>query len=472
MNPAPRALANAQSGSFRDRNGRVYVLGQRVLRGLGHEALQNFRNLLNTRFYQDFSKSGEIISSRELDLKEVPDEIPSWAGYLEHELVPCITYPYEWTFSMLRDAALLQLRLLEAALLEGWTMKDATPYNVQFIGKRAVFIDLPSFEPLAKGSPWNGYRQFCEMNLFPLMLQAYKGVDFQRFMRARIDGIDVQTAARLFVWGERIKPGVFSHVWLQGLLDRKYGSTNRNLRAEIGSAGFGKAMLLANVRKLLRLVRGLRWKTAGSEWVAYEESHTYSEQDLAAKYAFVERAIQASRPEVTWDLGCNTGRYSRLAASHGSQVVAMDADHLSVERLYLDPTTMEGGQILPVVQDFSDPSPSWGWNQRERGTLESRSAPQLLLCLALLHHMVIGRNIPLDQFVDWLASLKSALVIEFVSREDAMVSKLLLNRSDHYPDYCQNGLESALARHFVIENQVALGAGQRRLYYCNPRPVP
>jgi len=216
----------------------------------------------------------------------------------------------------------------------------------------------------------------------------------------------------------------------------------------------------------------MQWNAADSEWASYEDCHTYSKQDLAEKYAFVERALETTRPKVTWDLGCNTGRYSRLAASLGSRVVAMDADHLSIEKLYGDSTAMASGLILPLVQDFSDPSPSWGWNHRERTALETRCAPELVLCLALIHHMVIGRNIPLDQFIDWLAGLKCALVIEFVGREDAMVSKLLLNRADHYPDYSQDGLESSLLRHFAIENQVALGAGQRRLYYCQPRPVP
>src|SRR5690606_15427736 len=141
------------------------------------------------------------------------------------------------------DAALLQLRLLEAALQEGWSMKDATPYNVQFVAGKPVFIDIPSFEPLAPGAAWQGYRQFCEMNLFPLLLQAYRGMDFQPFLRGRINGIDVQTAARLFSVRDRLRKGVTSHVWLQALLDRKYGNSQRNLRNELKNAGLNRELL-------------------------------------------------------------------------------------------------------------------------------------------------------------------------------------------------------------------------------------
>src|SRR5690606_26167378 len=177
----------ADPGSFRDPNGRVYVHQGGVFRGLSQSALDNFRALRETRFYGKFIESGELVGTEELSAPGWTDaEEAGWAGWLQHQAIPFISYPYEWTFSMLRDAALLQLRLLEAALQEGWSMKDATPYNVQFVAGKPVFIDIPSFEPLAPGAAWQGYRQFCEMNLFPLLLQAYRGMDFQPFLRGRI----------------------------------------------------------------------------------------------------------------------------------------------------------------------------------------------------------------------------------------------------------------------------------------------
>ena len=156
-----------------------------------------------------------------------------WAGFLEHDPVAVISYPYEWTFSMLKAAASLQLHLVERAVSNGFALKDATPYNIQFVNRKPVFIDIPSFEPLQEGEPWSGYRQFCEMFLFPLFLQAYKGCNFQPFMRSGINGVDVQAAAALFGFRDRFRKGVMSHVWLQSKLDRRYGGSSENVRSSL-----------------------------------------------------------------------------------------------------------------------------------------------------------------------------------------------------------------------------------------------
>jgi SAM-dependent methyltransferase len=465
MKAAPAQPLKEDAGSFRDRDGQVYLAGDQVLRGLSAGALANFRALRETRFFQSFTDAGEIIGTQEV---EAPDPAPpdaSWAGWLRHERIPFISYPYEWTFGMLRAAALLQLRLLEAALPEGWTLKDGSPYNVQFHGGRPVFIDLPSFEP-AGNAPWAGYRQFCQLYLYPLMLQAYKGVDFQPFLRSRIDGIDVRQMARLFGGIDRLKGGVLTHVWLQALLERRYGGSRRDLRAELDSAGFSRELVLANVRRLSKLVRRLRWKAGGSQWADYTRQHSYAETDLDAKRGFVEAVARRTGANVVWDLGCNTGTFAALAARHCPLVLAMDADHLAVERLFQDSETMASRRILPLVQNLADSSPNWGWNLAERKSLTARGRPDLVLCLALVHHLVIGANVPLRQFFEWLAGLGGDLVIEFVGREDDRVAALLRNRVDQYGDYHQAGFEECLGRHYRILATLSLSGGRRTLYHC------
>ena len=235
---------------------------------------------------------------------------------------------------MLRDAALLQLNLVEGAILEGMTLKDSTPYNIQFLQGCVVFIDIPSFETLPAGAPWAAYRQFCEMFLSPLMLQAYKGIHFQPLMRSSIDGIGVQTMSRLFGFRDRFRPGVFSHVWLQAKLDSRYGSTQQNVRSDLKSAGFNKELILANVRKLRKLVTKLSWQGEGSEWGAYEEFHNYSESDHQRKEAFIRESVLGSEARIVCDVGCNTGQFSKIAAENAPVVLAMDLDHFAVERLY------------------------------------------------------------------------------------------------------------------------------------------
>jgi len=351
----------AESSSFRDRDGRVYLHDERVFRGLSKNALNRYDQLLETAFHHKHLDEGLVIGTRLVPEKQNPlsAEIrDSWPGFLEHDRVPAVSYPYEWTFSMLEAAALLQLRLLADALEEDFTVKDASPYNIQFMDGKPVFIDLPSFVPLPAGQAWTGYRQFCEMFLFPLMLQAYRGLDFQPFMRARIDGVGVQLAARL-LGGKLFKGGVLSHVRLQAILERRYSGSQSDVKASLESAGFNKELIKVNVRKLRKLVSKLEWKHGKTEWADYTEFHNYSDADHDRKEAFIRDSVSAIRPATTWDIGCNTGQFSAIAAEASQQVLAIDADHLAVERLYLN--NARPPNILPLLQNLLDPSPNWGW---------------------------------------------------------------------------------------------------------------
>lgn len=462
--------AEVNAGSFRDRDGRVYHCEGRVFRGLSAVALENYRQLQKEPFYKKLQATGKLIGTREVSDAQntLPDTIKSqWAGFLEHDRVPVISYAYEWTFSMLKAAAGLQLDIIERAVSHGFSLKDATPYNIQFVNRKPVFIDIPSFEKLTEGEPWAGYRQFCEMFLFPLMLQAYKGCDFQPFMRSAIDGVGVQTAASLFGFRDRFRKGVFSHVWLQSKLDRRYGGSSDNVRSNLKSAGFNRELILVNVRKLQKLVKKLEWQAEGSEWGDYTEFHNYSENDHALKENFVRQVIMDQKPGTVWDIGCNTGQFSCIAAIACEQVISTDIDHVAVERMFLNPDMPDN--ILPLLQNVADPSPNWGWRNLERSDLQTRSQPDLVLCLALIHHVVITANIPLAEFIDWLAGLTDRLVIEYVSRRDDKVQTLLRNKEDKYQDYSRESLEANLKRHFEIKWQQAVNNGDRSLYLCTSK---
>ncbi len=467
MEPSGPVLA--ESGSFRDRDGRIYYADDRVIRGISASAVENFKQLEASGFYRKFLDRGQLVESTLLDHDSVPlpDSVrQEWAGFIEHSRIPVISYPYEWTFSMLQDAALLQLDLVDSAIQEGMTLKDCTPYNVQFLEGQAVFIDIPSFEPLEAGAPWAGYRQFCEMFLFPLMLQAYKGVNFQPMMRSRIDGIDVQTMSRLFGLGDRFRAGVFAHVWLQAKLDRRFGNTRKNVRSELKSAGFNKELILANVRKLRKLVSRLRWNGEGSEWGSYDEFHNYSQSDHQRKEDFIRECVFVSGARFVCDIGCNTGQFSKIAAESADTVLAMDLDHFAVERLYRELKASGMTRILPLVQNIADPSPDWGWRNQERLELGKRARPDMTLCLALVHHVVISANIPMRGFIGWLAGRSDQLIFEYVSRSDEKVKTLLRNKEDKYSDYSRRSLEASLERHYEIIRSQSLESGNRHLYWC------
>jgi SAM-dependent methyltransferase len=238
------------------------------------------------------------------------------------------------------------------------------------------------------------------------------------------------------------------------------------VKSELKSAGFSKELILANVRKTRKLVEKLSWGGEGSEWGAYEEFHNYSESDHELKEAFIDDCVRESSAKTVWDIGANTGQFSRIAARHAKQVLAMDIDHFAAERMYRRNTEEGVNNILPLVQNVCDPSPNWGWRNRERTDLVSRAKPDLVLCLALIHHVVITANVPLDEFIAWLAGLTDQLVIEYVSRKDDKVETLLRNKEDKYHDYSRENLEAALARHYEIRKTLPLESGNRFLYWC------
>jgi SAM-dependent methyltransferase len=456
-----------EAGSFRDRNGTVFYRGERVYRALSGRALANWQRLSQTPFFERHRRSGAIVDTHTACI----DGLPHAAGMLEHARIPFVSYPYEWTFGMLKDAALLQLELLRDALSADMILKDATPYNVQWDGARPVFIDVPSFEPLEKGQPWVGYRQFCELCLYPLMLQAYKGIDYRPWLRGRINGIPADEMHRLMSARDLVRPGVLLHVAAQSALQRRYaGGRSANVRGSLAEAGFDKRLIDANVAKLSSLVSRLAPKAGMSEWSEYGRTHSYEPTDFERKLEFVRRAAATRRWRLAWDLGCNTGTFSRIAAEHADYVVAMDGDWRAIEALYQREKD-EGSTrpILPLVIDLADASPNQGWLGRERKGLAERGGPQLTLCLAVLHHVVISANIPLAEFIDWLADSGTAIVIEFVGREDEMVQILLRNREDQYDDYNPATFRRLLENRFEIEAEQPLKDGKRHIYFARPK---
>jgi SAM-dependent methyltransferase len=450
-------------GSYRDRAGRVFRRDGEVYRGLRADALDTWRTVAAKPFYRELERDGKLVATTEVSR----DLAMEWDGVLRHERVPVISYAYEWPFGMLRRAALLQLEVLNRALTDGVTLRDATTFNVQWIGARPVFIDVPSFALLAEGALWTGYRQFCEQFLYPLLIEAYKGIPFQPWLRGHIDGIDAEAASRLLMPSKMLRPGVLKHVYLHAALQRSMRArTSMSVAKEIRTQQnlHSRELIRANVRNLIKIVDGLR-AGATSDWTEYEGTHSYSPEDRTAKEQFVVDALRDSRPRVTFDIGCNTGAFSEIAASHCEYVVGADSDPQVVERVFA-----RGHQhILPMVWDLADPSPGLGWRGRERPPLQERLRPDLTLALALIHHLVLGRNILLSEVIEELAALGGDAVIEWVDRTDPMAARLLGRKDEPFDDYTLASFEEHLGRSYVIERKQPLASGSRILYFLRSR---
>ena len=304
------------------------------------------------------------------------------------------------------------------------------------------------------------------------MLQAYRGIDFQPVLRGRLDGIEPADMLRHLSVRDRFRRGVFTHVYLHARLQQRFGNPARDARQSLRTHGFHRDLIRANVRRLRRIVDGLQWRDARSTWSGYTSDCRHVAIDAPAKAEFVRRIAGERRWDLVWDLGCNTGHYSRIAAEFADCVVAMDADHASIDELYRTLQRDEVSRIVPLVVDLADPSPNRGWRGRERRDLPARGRPQLTICLAVLHHLVIGRSLPLADVVDWLADLGGELIIEFVGRDDPQVEALLRHRPDQYADYTLPNLERLLSSRFELGRSLPLPSGARTLLHAIPRPSP
>ncbi len=467
-----------ESGSFRDRSGRIFYDQGQVYRALGAEGFSDWSAVSEKSFVRTAMKSGELIRTETIPDVKAPHSDFKCEAVLRHDVIPIVTWPFEWSFSMLRSAALLTLELMQEALLEDAILKDGTPYNVQFIGACPTWIDTGSILLHRPGQIWDGYRQFCQLFLYPLMLQSWKNIDFQPWLRGSLEGISPRDFSSMLSMRDMFRRGAFSHVWLHAKLQGR-NTTKPKLADSMKDDGFSRDMIVSNVRGLHRIVERLSWSAGRSTWSDYDKSSAPVQRDAAIKEQFIAEVCQSrSAPtlnsasktwKTVWDLGCNQGRYSRLASPHAEAVLAIDSDHLSIDRLFRTLNAEGNRTITPMVCNLADTSPSLGWRLQERRSLEQRSKPDLVFCLALIHHLVIGSNLLLADVIDWLASLKATVVLEYVDRKDAQVQQLLANREDVFSDYNIAAFRENIARSFEVIKELPLADGTRCLFWLRPK---
>lgn len=429
----------------------------RVLRLLDERGLAGWKALSGTEFFTRATGDGRLIGSKQIDFHD-----PGVAGALEHPPVPFISYPYEWTFSMLKDAALLHLDLLGEALADGITIKDATPFNIQFVEGHPVFIDVGSFEEYVRGEPWIGYRQFTRQFLFPLMLRAWAGLPFQPWLRGNMEGPTAGDMKNILSLRKRVRPATMMHVSLQARMEERMSGAA--VRHELKKAGFSADLILANVRKLRKLVSSMDWVGSGEGWVEYG-SCQHVGRDRESKGEFLTSALDTHRPERVLDLGANDGYFSEMAATRGAVAIAVDGDEQVLDALY-----RKGTSVSLAIGDLTNPSPSQGWAGEERPSLDERARPDLVIAYGLIHHLIYTASIPPGAVVDWLASYGVPVVLEFVDPEDEMVTKLTANKTNEelHPGRTRDEFEQLLAGPFRTLDTRSLGDGFRVLYSLEP----
>lgn len=462
-------------GSYRDPAGFVFRHEGRLYRSVSQAHGADYDLLMGSGLYDELVRDGLLVSHEEVALERsaLPDSAELRAAHriLRPHEIPFVSYPYEWCFGQFKAAASLTLDLCTRALARGLVLRDASAFNVQFLEGRPVFIDTLSFGRYDEGKPWDAYQQFCRHFLAPLALMSYRGVWPGEWWRHHLEGLPLDVASRLLPWRARLRPGLSLHVTMHASQVRRHEETAG--APAPARRSFGRASMLGLLDSLRRTVDGLTWTPASHGWSTYYETCTYDERGLEAKTQGVRQFLATIAEQDTvrhaWDLGANTGVFSEVAAGSGLHVVSFDLDLSVVERLWQACRARGERRILPLIQDVCNPSPGLGWEGGERASLADRGPADVLLVLALVHHVAIGRNVPLGAISRMLARLGRWLVIEFVPKDDPQVVRLLRWREDVFADYTEERFREAFARDFACVSRVALPDSGRSVYLMRRR---
>ena len=443
--------------SFRDPSGFLFHREGQLYRQVNESYRADYKQLMESGLYRDLTEQGLLVPHEETS------EPPMSGGgglVIQPETIPFISYAYEWSFSQLQDAALATLSIEKKALEHGMSLKDASAYNIQFRGSRPVLIDTLSFERYREGEPWVAYRQFCQHFLAPLSLMSHTDVRLGQLLRVYIDGVPLDLASRLLPGKTKLALGLATHIHLHAQAQRKYSDKP----AKPAGGKMSRMAFLGLIDNLESTTRKLEWKPEGTEWGNYYNDTNYSDSSLNHKRQVVEDYLANVNPKTVWDLGANTGLFSRIASDRGIPTVAFDIDPAAVELNYLDCRKRDEKSLLPLLSDLTNPSPAIGWQNRERQSLIERGPSDTAMALALIHHLAIGNNLPFDRIVDFLAGVCRTLIIEFVPKTDSQVQRLLATREDIFPNYTREAFEQAFSARFTTLASSPVKDSERTIY--------
>jgi hypothetical protein len=447
------------SGSFRDPSGFVFSRGGLIYRQINPCYEEEYQHFIHSGLYESLLNADLLVAHEEIP----PDQPLGQPAYkiIRPATIPFISYPYEWCFSQLKDAALLTLAVQRKALECGMTLKDGSAFNVQYLQGKPVFIDTLSFEKYQPGQLWPAYRQFCQHFLAPLALMSYRDIRLSQLFRVYLDGIPLDLAGAILPWRSRLRFSLLAHLHWHARSQRFF--SGRQIREPSGSMSL--LAFRALIDSLETAVAKLHLRRQATEWADYYQHTNYSAQAMTAKAVFVREALLRVAPRTTWDFGANTGAFSRIAAEAGSQVMAFDLDSAAVEKHYFACKNENYGLILPLVMDLTNPSAPLGWHNTERMSLIQRGPADAGLALALLHHLAITHNIPLEKIAEFFSQTCRHLIIEFIPKEDSQFQRLLARRRDIFTRYDQFAFDEAFRRHFIVHRMIKIPESLRTLYW-------
>jgi ribosomal protein L11 methylase PrmA len=457
--------------SFRDPDGFLFSHNGEVFRQVNHSGREDYDALMASGLYDSLVKKGWLIPHEEVAGDGGEPSKDQCYKTLHPDQIKYISYPYEWCFSQLKDAALLTLEIQLEALKHGMTLKDATAYNVQFHNGRCVFIDTLSFEVYKEGRPWVAYRQFCQHFLAPLALIEKCDFRLLHLLRSYIDGIPLDLTSQLLPQSSWFNYSLLAHIHLHAKTQKQFEDSGRE-SDQAKAISMSKTRLEGLISSLQSATRKLQWKHANTEWGDYYADTNYVDKSMQQKEQLIGSMLdqcEKSDLPIAADFGANTGKFSRLAIASGFYVLSHDIDEVAVDKNYRQAVSESEESILPLILDITNPSPGLGWASSERSSFTERENVDIGMALALIHHISISNNVPLDLVAKFFAGVCKQLIIEFVPKSDSQVARLLATREDVFPNYSEVGFEAAFGSYFTTLQKVVIKGSERTLYLMKVR---
>ena len=440
-------------GSFRDPAGFMFRRDGTYLRQVNQSYEATFSTLMDSGLYGSLVDDGLLIPHEAVELSLAPE--PDAAAVIRPEQLKFVSYPFEWSFSQLKAAAITTLRVQRRALDHGLSLKDASARNIQLHAGRPTLIDTLSFEPYEPGFPWVGYRQFCQQFLAPLAVMAYTDIRLGSLLQSHLDGVPLDLASQMLPWRSRLRPGLLMHLHLHSRAQARAATSSRR-RADLAGR-MSRRRLDALLESLESAVRRIAWNPADTPWAGYGDQTSYGSSALADKKRLVAEYLAKISVESVWDIGGNTGDFSRIAAAGNVPVVSIDSDPGAIDLNYRHMAADGEQNLFPIVADITNPSPALGWDNSEVASLTSRGPAGLVMALALIHHLAIGNNTAFDRLARFFAARAPVLLIEFVPPDDPMVVRLLAMRNHNFP-----GTRSANSNRCSASNSASSGRTRLR----------
>jgi hypothetical protein len=444
------------SASFRDPSGFVFIKDQVVFRQVNLSYRTNYDLLVGSGLYKELSDNNLLIKHTETNS---PITKPAYKILLP-EQIPFISYPYEWSFSQLKDAALLTLKIQKESLRYGLSLKDASAYNIQYLRGKPILIDTLSFEKYDESKPWIAYRQFCQHFLAPLSLMTYNDLYMGNFSKNYIDGIPLDITVNLLPAKTKYKFGLLTHLHLHAKSQARYSDPKAIRR----KTKFNQTQMLGILDHLATTIKSLHPPKQKTTWGEYYSNTNYTTSALKCKSDIIERYLKNIKPKTLWDAGANDAYFSRLASQEQIFTLASDVDPVAIEAAYRRSKEEKDQYLLPLIIDLTNPSPAIGWANQERSSFLSRCNFDVTLCLAFVHHLAIANNLPFSYIAELFSKTSKNLIIEFVPKQDSKVQHLLGSRDDIFDFYTKEEFEKEFSKYFKIARKDKIVGSSRTLY--------